>query len=539
MVLSGVGISRRGVLGVGAALVVGASSRPVGAAAVAGRDFTTRATFDALDRGYYGGNGRKGELNELRGALAWDEAYVLQAYVLMLEAHRDTYYADKLVDHIDHVLATRDSVRGVSAFPGRSMPVWRCTTPYNVGEAVLLGDDGRPVLRLRCAGGSAETVTVAVARPTPDGFDLDARRMVSSAQAGPSDLTAVLPPDRGQVLAASSSASTQTYLGLHLDPDRDGYAVRQVNDAFTASSLRLTAQIVPGVPRDGLPRAGSYRFSCLPYVHPVHTGMIVWPMARFARLALRNRYLARYRSKATGYLAAAQAALQSHDDELRHDPLTQRSWYAAGYGCPYLLDGSDHPLNYTAAMARAWREVALTSGDRARVKLARALTRTFTQDAQPTIAGGLVWGYYRRDGTAYAGWSPQDGVSQNWPAYAGGRFVEDLSHGHLEVDLIARARQLADLEDAATLDQLATTFTGQLIGRTADGRPLVHARVDGTGTATTAQSCMVAGWLGVASQDPSIVTVVRDVFADLDPTPSALSLYGCAYLNWRTRNPQA
>jgi hypothetical protein len=534
-VLSGVGVSRRGILGVGAALLAGAAADP--ARAAAGRDFTARATFDALDRGYRGGNGRKGDLNEERGALAWDEAYVLQAYVLMLEAHRDTYYADKLVDHIDHVLATRDSVRGVRAFPGRSMPVWRSTSPYNVGEAVLLGDDGRPVLRLRCAGGTAETVTVTVARPTPDTFDLDARRTASAAQARPPDLTAMLPPDRWQALAVAPPS--QTYVGLHLDPGRDGFAVRQVNDAFTASNLRLTAEAVPGAVRDGLPRPGSYRFTSLPYVHPVHTGMIVWPMARFARLALRNRYLARYRVKARVYLAAVGAALQSHDDELRHDPQTQRSWYAAGRGSPCLLDGSDQPLNYTAAMARAWREVALTTGDRPRQDLARALTRTFTQDARPSASGGLVWGYYRSDGTSYAGWSAADGVSQNWPAYAGGRLVEDLAHGHLEVDMVARARQLADLEDPAALDGLAATFTRQLTGRSADGHPVVHARVDGTGTAATAQSGIVAGWLGVAGRDPSVVAVVRDVFADLDPAPSALSLYGCAYLNWRVRNPRA
>lgn len=534
--INALGVRRRTVLGAGAALAAGAAVPAVRAAA-AGRDFASRATFDALDRGYFGGDGRKGELNERRGALAWDEAYVLQAYVLMLQTHRDTAYADKLVDHIDHVLATRDSVRRVTAFPGRSMPAWRCTTPYNVGEVVLPGDDGRPVLRLRCAGGSAETVAVTVTHATPGTFDLAARRLTTAAQARASDVTAVQAPDRWQDLSASAPA--QTYAGLHLDPDRGGHAVASVNDAFAASSLRLTAEAVAGAPRDGLPRPGSYPFTTLPYVHPVHTGMIVWPIAQFARLALRNAYLARYRRKATGYLRAAQAALQCHDGELRHDVKTQRSWYAAAHGSPYLLDGSDHPLNYTAAMARAWREVALTTGDRARQQLARALTRTFTLDARPTPTGGLVWGYYRRDGKAYAGWSPQDGVSRNWPAYAGGRFVEDLTHGHLEADLIARARQLADFQDVAFLGRLATTFTRQVTGRAADGRPLVHARVDGTGTATTAQSGMVAGWLGAAGRDPAAVALVRDVFAALDPAPGALSLYGCAYLNWRVRNPRA
>jgi hypothetical protein len=183
-VTSGVGVTRRNVLGVGASLVAGAVL-PTATAGATTRDFGVRETFDALDRGYYGGNGRKGELNERRGALAWDEAYVLQAYVLMLETYRDTCYADKLVDHLDHVLATRDSVRGVSAFPGRSLPAWRCTSPYNVGEAVLSGDDGEPLVRLRCSGGSAEQVTVTVTRSTPDTFDLVARRATTTSASSP------------------------------------------------------------------------------------------------------------------------------------------------------------------------------------------------------------------------------------------------------------------------------------------------------------------------------------------------------------------
>jgi hypothetical protein len=311
-----------------------------------------------------------------------------------------------------------------------------------------------------------------------------------------------------------------------------------VNDAFATGRLRLTAEVVAGAPRDGLPRTGGYRFSCLPFVHPVHTGMIVWPMARFARLALREAYLAGYRDKAAGYLDAAWSALRCHDDELRHDPGTRRAWYAAGYGCPYLLDGSDYPLNYTAAMARAWRELAAATGDRGRRRLARALTRTFVLDTRPTAAGGLVWGYYRRDGAAYIGWSSEASVSQNTPSFGGGRHAEDLSHGHLEVDLIARAQQLSDLDDVTTLDRLAVTFAQQLTGRSHDGRPVVHARIDGSGTATAAQSGMVAGWLGVAARNASAVTVVRDVFAGLNPGPSALSLYGSASLNWWGHTPR-
>jgi hypothetical protein len=527
--------TRRSLLAASGALLLPPSAAVAASApGTPRRDFAARATFDALDLAYNRGNGRKDRLNEERGALAWDESYVLQAYVMMLETYRDTRYADKLVDHIDHVLATRDSERRVSAYPGRSMPVWRAASPYNVGELTLTDDDGRPVLVLRTAAGTAETISATVTRTDPARFDVSVVRGAAAAQVNAMDLSGPLPADRMRALA--TAPPVQVFAALGLDPGRGNHAVQRINDAFTVGGLRVTAQAVPDVRTDALPRAGSLRFVTLPYVHPVHTGMIVWPMARFARLCLRNRYLQNYRAKASEYLAAVRDALACHDDEVRDDPGVGCSWYAAPYGSPFLTDGGDHPLNYTAAMARAWREYALAAGDSRRRLLARALTRSFTSDVVGAVDGPLNWGYYRGDGPAARGWTPADGVSRNWPRFSRALYAEDISHGHLEVDLVTRAHALGDLEDTTVLAGLVRTFGDVLVDRTAPGVPVVHARVDGSGTATTAQASMAAGWLGLARYDRTILATVRDLYARLDPGPSAASVYASAYLNQCARS---
>lgn len=48
----------------------------------------------------------------------------------MREAYRDEYYLEKFIDHADHVLASRDSVRGVADWRGLSLPGWRAYWPY-------------------------------------------------------------------------------------------------------------------------------------------------------------------------------------------------------------------------------------------------------------------------------------------------------------------------------------------------------------------------------------------------------------------------
>ena len=65
-----------------------------------------RALFDQLDR--KGGDWYKNSNNEA-GYLAFREAYVLQAYLLMYETYRDTCYLEKFIEHADSVLKQRDS----------------------------------------------------------------------------------------------------------------------------------------------------------------------------------------------------------------------------------------------------------------------------------------------------------------------------------------------------------------------------------------------------------------------------------------------
>lgn len=101
----------------------------------------TRAVFDQSDMAFHGGNGVADATNE-QALYSWQESAVLQSYVLMYRAHRDTYYLDKFIQHADLVLAHRDSERGVVDYRGLSLPAWR-NFNVTVGEAtpMLIGVD--------------------------------------------------------------------------------------------------------------------------------------------------------------------------------------------------------------------------------------------------------------------------------------------------------------------------------------------------------------------------------------------------------------
>ena len=97
-----------------------------------------RALFDQLDQ--KGGDWYKNYNNEA-GYLAFREAYVMQAYLLMYETYRDTCYLEKFIEHADSVLKQRDSVRGVTDYRGLSLPAWRRTNEPGTPNPLIL--DGR------------------------------------------------------------------------------------------------------------------------------------------------------------------------------------------------------------------------------------------------------------------------------------------------------------------------------------------------------------------------------------------------------------
>lgn len=298
---SGRRVRRRTLLGaaglgaLGWALSSGSTARAASTnAGDAAEEWTTRAKFDALDLGYNNGNGRKDELNENRGAVGWGEAYILQAYLLMWEAYRDPYYLDKTIDHADHMLATRDSVRGVTDWRGLSLPAWRAYWPYSAGELALADAQGRPSLRLRTAWTFAESLDVTVSAGTvPGTFKITTYHRDHHVG--------------------------RTYDNLTMDPTSADFAVRRINARFDGGVDLLTAKDLrpsPDAAGDPAPLVDTMHSAY--FYSSVHTGQAAYPLAWFGRVVAttpRLRSVGRYRDKAREYLDAAEQALAVHDEE--------------------------------------------------------------------------------------------------------------------------------------------------------------------------------------------------------------------------------
>jgi hypothetical protein len=504
----------RGAAVAGAMASLGAL-RATPALAAAAPDFTSRSAFDALDLGFRGGNGYKDDLNDNRGALGWGESYVLQAYLLMYEAHRDTYYLDKAIDHIDHMLANRDSVRGFTDWRGLSLPAWRTGDPYVVGEVHLTDAQGRPTLRVRSARAfSASAQLTVTAGTNPGTFKLS----VYSAFYKVGD----------------------TYDNLTMDPASPDYAVKRINDAFNIDTAQVTAKDVrpsPDAASDPVPVS---MLMTAPKVHtPVLTGQIAYPIAKFARIVAREPRLhreRRYRDKAREYYEAADAAVAIHDDDYVQNG--DSGHYKSAKDSPINLDGSDWPHNFSTSMARVYLELYMARHRREHAERGSALVRTFRDDIQPKDTGTAKWTYLWTKGWAYHGWTAADGVSNNILSIGAGTRLEDISHGHIEITMMVTAFQAGLVASRSDMRLLARTYSRDIITKRADGTPTVWSYLGPSGVSgSQGFEQIAAGWLGLApfDEDGVMVDALATMYRNQNPTPDVVPIYGSAWLNWARR----
>jgi hypothetical protein len=511
-------LSRRtllGATGLGAAGIALGIGSPARAAPAGAGIWTTRAMFDELDNGYNGGNGRKTDFNEDRGAIAWGEAYILQGYLLMWEAYRDPYYLDKAIDHIDHVLATRDSARGVGDWRGLSLPGWRAGAPYSAGDLTLADAQGRPSLRIRSAWAFAERMDVTVTTGTTPGTFKILTHHNEYNRSGVHD-------------------------NLTMDPASPNYAVSRINGEFNGGRDQLTAKDVRATPAaagDPAPMTGTLHSS---YFHStVHTGQIAYPLAWFARVVRTTPLLwlvRRYREKALEYYAAAEAAVAIHDEEYK---LTEdgAGYYTYLRDVPNNLDGSDLPHNYNTSMARVYLELTMAGQQPWQRRRAAELVRGFVDDLQRNDDGTASWTYYRTIGLCYNGWSRADDVSDNFPVRGPSKVKEDVSHGHIDVTMAMVAYRAGIGIGRADMVRLYRTFTERVM-RTADGRPTVSQFVDGSGTVPTpGYEAISPAWLGVASfgDTPAAIEASAATLAVSVADRESVPIYSTAYLNWAAR----
>jgi len=439
------------------------------------------------------------------GGVAWGEAYVLRAYLEMYQATKDRAYLRRFVALADGILAVRDDALGRKDFAGRSLPLWGVAGKHTVATATLRDEQGRGLLAIRSIRYAYNHQTlVTVQRGTKPGtWRLSHRNEFWEKHR------------RGK----------QTFDSLSLDPASPRYVETVVNhpnyvadptfsrDLGEAPSYLLVVTDLRG---DAAPEQKALRLvQDLPLVaqrigYQGYIGPIYSPITRFASLVHGDRSLQTdFGQAAQRYVVAAEESLATWESSWRNGPGEGEGYYLLiARGEPFWCDGVGAPLNYLGSAGQVLLYLHDVTGKRAYRDKAQAIARLFKNELEQRNNGACVWQYWW--GPGENGWTKADGLSENTPAYPGGKYDEDLSHAAWEIEFAVQAYRRGIVFDAKDLKRFAATFTKNLW--VPESNELTN-RVNGDRRHKGAHNIAGGRWSELSEFDPRIFDCMRRIFA--------------------------
>lgn len=148
------------------------------------------------------------------------------------------------------------------------------------------------------------------------------------------------------------------------------------------------------------------------HVYVVHSGMIVYPFARFASIVRKHKGLSdQFGERADRYLEIARETMQAHDDQFREGPAPDEGYVVGGKTNELL------PLNMSTSPARAWIYIDDASGTCEYGDQTARIAHFFKNRLKQTPGGAYQWAY--------------------WPKHDNpGEGAEDISHAAINADFM-------------------------------------------------------------------------------------------------------
>lgn len=442
------------------------------------------------------------------GWLAWGVSYLLESLVRMYQATGNIAYLDRFVERADATWALTDVNRGVTDWSGRSGWVWRTGGSYTAAGVAVPDAAGEPLFEIRYASATPSTATVTVQNPS----------------AGRCDLVLTHP-----------TTGTLTLTGVSLDPASADDVVDRVNTQAYGLSRRWTAKRLGGA-ATATPLAGVRSLQQRYYAFAVHTGMVTYPMAMFARMVLEgaragDHTLVRYVGAAQRYLTWTRKAVAFHDREWRWRTLPDGSTggdYVWPKGAPVPFDGLVQPFNQTQGLGQTMAELHRLDASAAYAAKVQAMVRAFRGDMEVDGAA-WQWHYWPTYSELFNSYPASANLSEYTPWYGRASQYEDISHAAISVEFMVAAHR-AGLGTATTdLDRLAHTYLDNI----RNGDTGVFTRVDGTTPAVDSNAAQAGRWLALEPWGPGMAAHVTAVYDAMVLEPSQNShLLGIGYLAW-------
>lgn len=414
--------------------------------------------------------------------LAWNEAPVLHALADLYEATGDKHYLELLARRGQQVLSHRDDRRKVPDGSGKIRPGWTMGFKYVVADGKL-----SDVIAIRSTPFSNNHITTVEIIPAEGSFTM--------------------------IVNNTFQKRKEVFTGLHLEPSHPRFIEKVVNDPmapYSTSAGDFTDKpsnlINVKVLKKGALPAQKITLRPIPLAYAGYYGIIYHPMLRFAESVKKDPSLRALVPVADSFITAAVAS---------YDDIIQRLWRDEGYfltcekGESFPADNVGQPFNYLGRHVAALLILHRLTGnpvykDKAE-KICTFFSKRLRYDHQKDL---YEWNYWYEPMTT-KGWKPADNISANVKYFRPAPYTEDVSHGVLDIAMIAAAAEQQVVFNKTDMKRFANTFLLNVL--TPDGCDM-RRRVDGIGPAHPPYFNQMHGWLELAAGNPKVYTAIRQAY---------------------------
>jgi hypothetical protein len=432
-------------------------------------------------------------------AIAWNEAYVLDALVDLYDATADVKYLRELVSRCDRVISHRDDRRGFKDYTGRANKRWSIDSKYTVATATLVDEKGNDVIKLESTTSANNHVTNVSVMRSADRFILK--------------------------ITNSAWRRVETFSDLSVDPNDARFFETIINDPTPLPkppagsggehSLLVRATLIKEGAKIAPPKEQQLKLQPMWDSHAGYVGIVYYPMLKLALRVKADPKLAEFKPAADRFIAAAEESFADVLDHWREGPKDGEGYYLnsmPGGATPY--DGVCMPFNYQAKMACS--ELALFQLTNKPIYKDHA-TRIATLfknriETKQSPAGELyVWKYWFEPMTV--GWDPSATISKHYPTMKPYLVPEDSSHATLDIAMVLAMHDAKMIFDDADLKRCANTF---LVNVAREDRSGLNAYVDGKTGNDQFESAAVFGWVPLAQVNADVYKACREIYLTRD-----------------------
>lgn len=426
-------------------------------------------------------------------SLAWGEAATLNAIMDMFEATGDRKYLEILSARGKQVLSHRDDKRGVADMSGNVRPGWSMGFKYVVAAGSFKNKQGDTVLDIRTTPYASGMLTTVELIP----------------QGGEGKFTVKV--------ENSHYKREELFTDLSLTRTNGRFVENVINDpmapynatpgSFTDKSNLIRVKLR----KDSFLPAQKIRLEPLPLAYIGYLGIIYQPLIRFAEVVRNDKRFSDLVASANYFIRSAEESYADANKRLwRNGPGTDEGYYlTCEKGESFPADNVGQPFNFlgkhVCVLLALYR---LTNKAEYRI-LSEKMCRLFKNRLKHDAAKDLYTWFYWYEPMTTVGWRPEDNLSQNVRYFKPAPNIEDISHGTLDIAMVAEAYKQRLVFDEIDLKRFSNTLLKNILMPDGSG---VRRKVDGYGVAYEPYFPILFGWLELAGANDEVYLKIRQLY---------------------------